>query len=154
MSLEEYKKKRDFAKTGEPAGGGEPGSHPHDKPIYVVQKHHATHLHYDLRLEHDGVLKSWAVPKGPPTAPGERRLAVEVEDHPLEYADFEGVIPEGQYGAGRVELWDRGWFEPLKWAADEIVVEIHGERLQGRYALIRFQKEKDPKNWLLLRKRA
>jgi DNA ligase D-like protein (predicted 3'-phosphoesterase) len=78
---------------------------------------------------------------------------VEVEDHPLEYADFEGVIPEGQYGAGKVEIWDRGWFEPIKWEEDEIIFEVHGEKLQGRYALIRFQKEKDPKNWLLLRKR-
>ncbi|MGQ9478055.1 MAG: DNA polymerase ligase N-terminal domain-containing protein [Candidatus Bipolaricaulia bacterium] len=152
MKLEEYRKKRDFTKTGEPEGGS---LSPQDKPrpIYVIQKHHASHLHYDLRLEHEGVLKSWAVPKGPPERPGERRLAVEVEAHPLEYADFEGVIPEGQYGAGRVELWDRGWFEPLKWEEDEIIVEIHGQRLQGRYALIRFQKEKDPKNWLLLQKR-
>jgi DNA ligase D-like protein (predicted 3'-phosphoesterase) len=151
MKLEEYREKRDFTKTSEPAGTGELGSR--DRPIYVIQEHHATHLHYDLRLEHEGVLKSWAVPKGPPAAPGERRLAVEVEDHPLEYADFEGVIPEGQYGAGKVEIWDRGWFEPIKWEEDEIIFEVHGEKLQGRYALIRFQKEKDPKNWLLLRKR-
>lgn len=155
MRLGEYKRKRDFTKTGEPGGEsqGEPGPQARDKPIYVIQKHHATHLHYDLRLEHDGVLKSWAVPKGPPERPGERRLAVEVEDHPLEYAEFEGVIPEGEYGAGKVEIWDRGWFEPLKWEPDEIIVELHGERLRGHYALIRFQKEKEPKNWLLLQKR-
>ncbi|MFQ6117865.1 MAG: DNA polymerase ligase N-terminal domain-containing protein [Candidatus Bipolaricaulia bacterium] len=151
MKLEEYREKRDFGKTGEPAGGGEATSK--DKPIYVIQLHHAKRLHYDLRLEHEGVLKSWAVPKEPPTAPGERRLAVEVEDHPLEYAEFEGVIPEGQYGAGKVERWDHGWFEPIRWEEDEIVVEIHGERLQGRYYLIRFQKEKDPKNWLFFKKR-
>jgi len=151
MGLEEYQKKRNFIKTGEPTGGNEAESE--DKPIYVIQKHHASHLHYDLRLEHGGVLKSWAVPKGPPAKPGERRLAVEVEDHPLEYADFEGVIPEGQYGAGRVERWDRGWFTPIKWEADEIIVEIHGERLQGRYYLIRFQPEKDPKNWLFFKKK-
>ena len=151
MGLEEYRKKRDFTKTGEPEGEGKTVSK--DKPIYVIQLHHASRLHYDLRLEHGGVLKSWAVPKGPPKASGERRLAVEVEDHPLEYADFEGVIPEGQYGAGKVERWDRGWFEPIKWEEDEIVVEIHGERLQGRYCLIRFQPEKDPKNWLFFKKR-
>lgn len=151
MRLGEYKRKRDFTKTGEPEGLSEMGAK--DKLIYVIQKHHATHLHYDLRLEHDGVLKSWAVPKGPPERPGERRLAVEVEDHPLEYAEFEGVIPEGEYGAGKVEIWDRGWFEPVKWEPDEIIVELHGQRLRGHYALIRFQKEKEPKNWLLLQKR-
>lgn len=151
MGLEEYKKKRDFAKTGEPKGGGETGEQ--DKPIYVIQLHHASRLHYDLRLEHEGVLKSWAVPKGPPAKPGERRLAVEVEDHPLEYAEFEGLIPEGQYGAGRVERWDRGWFEPIKWERDEILVEIRGEKLQGQYYLIRFQPEKNPKNWLFFKKK-
>jgi len=153
MKLEEYRKKRDFSRTGEPKGGDEGGASSRGRPIYVIQKHHATRLHYDLRLEHNGVLKSWAVPKGPPERSGERRLAVEVEDHPLEYAEFEGVIPEGQYGAGKVECWDRGWFESLKWEEDEIVVEIHGERLRGRYCLIRFQKEKDPKNWLFFKKR-
>lgn len=152
MGLEEYQEKRDFTQTGEPAGGGEMRSK--DRPIYVIQKHHARRLHYDLRLERGGVLKSWAVPKEPPTAPGQRRLAVEVEDHPLEYAQFAGVIPEGQYGAGRVERWDWGWFEPIKWEADEIVVELHGERLRGRYYLIRFQPEKDPKNWLFFKKRS
>lgn len=151
MGLEEYRKKRDFGKTGEPEGKDEEVSK--DKPIYVIQLHQARHLHYDLRLEHGGVLKSWAVPKGPPAAPGERRLAVEVEDHPLEYADFEGTIPEGQYGAGKVERWDHGWFEPIRWEEDEIVVELHGERLQGRYYLIRFQPEKDPKNWLFFKKK-
>jgi len=151
MKLEEYRRKRDFTKTGEPRGEG--GARAKDKPIYVIQLHHASRLHYDLRLEREGVLKSWAVPKGPPERPGERRLAVEVEDHPLEYAEFEGVIPEGQYGAGKVEIWDHGWFVPTRWEEDEIVLEIHGERLQGRYCLIRFQPEKDPKNWLFFKKK-
>ena len=122
-------------------------------PLYVIQKHRARRLHWDLRLERDGVLKSWAIPKEPPREPNERRLAVEVEDHPLDYANFEGVIPEGQYGAGVVEIWDRGTYTPVKWEEDEIVVDIHGEKLRGRYVLIRFQPEKDPKNWLFFRKK-
>ena len=120
---------------------------------YVIQEHRARRLHWDLRLEREGVLKSWALPKEPPTQPGVRRLAVQVEDHALEYGDFEGTIPEGEYGAGTVRIWDRGTYTPLKWDPNEIVVEIRGERLQGRYALIRFQPEKDPKNWLFFRKK-
>ncbi|MEM2375349.1 MAG: DNA polymerase ligase N-terminal domain-containing protein, partial [Candidatus Bathyarchaeia archaeon] len=105
MSLEEYFRKRDFSKTPEPRGGE--GTKPSEGRIYVIQKHAASHLHYDLRLEKDGVLKSWAIPKEPPTTKGIKRLAVQTEDHPIEYADFEGVIPEGEYGAGTVEIWDR-----------------------------------------------
>ena len=118
--------------------------------IFVVQKHSATHLHYDLRLEMDGVLKSWAVPKEPPTGPGVKRLAIQVEDHPLSYADFEGVIPEGYYGAGKVEIWDRGTYTLKERTDDKVVFELRGERLRGTYYLIRFKGS--DKNWLLFKK--
>jgi DNA ligase D-like protein (predicted 3'-phosphoesterase) len=145
MVLEEYQKKRDFKKTKEPSGGEKkPGGN-----IYVIQKHQATHLHYDLRLEMDGVLKSWAVPKTPPTETSVKRLAVQVEDHPLEYADFEGTIPEGQYGAGTVEIWDRGHYVLKDRKEDKLIFEIEGERLKGTYCLIRF---KGRKNWLFFKK--
>ncbi|MBM4046726.1 MAG: ATP-dependent DNA ligase [Planctomycetes bacterium] len=114
---------------------------------FVVQKHHASRLHYDFRLELDGVLKSWAVPKGPPTEPGVRRLAVQVEDHPIEYADFQGVIPEGSYGAGTVEIWDSGTFELLKRSDKELKFTLNGHKLTGPYYLI----QTDGKNWLLFR---
>jgi len=120
MSLEVYQRKRNFEKTDEPKGEPQPSGNRGN--IYVIQKHDASHLHYDLRLERDGVLKSWAVPKEPPAEKGVRRLAVEVEDHPLEYAVFEGVIPEGEYGAGTVEIWDKGSYKTEKWHEDEIVV--------------------------------
>lgn len=119
--------------------------------IFVVQKHAATHLHYDLRLEMDGVLKSWAVPKEPPTKPGVRRLAIQVEDHPLDYADFEGVIPEGHYGAGRVEIWDRGTYTLKERTDDKLVFELRGGKLKGTYCLIRFKRDKG--NWLFFKKR-
>jgi len=149
--LREYREKRDFTRTPEPPP--ERSRAEGEQPIYVIQKHHASRLHYDLRLEHEGVLKSWAIPKEPPRTPGPRRLAVQTEDHPLEYADFEGIIPEGEYGAGRVEIWDRGWHEPLEWEENKIRVRIHGEKLEGEYLLIRFQPEKDPKNWLFFKRR-
>ncbi|MBO3769545.1 MAG: DNA polymerase ligase N-terminal domain-containing protein [Thermoproteota archaeon] len=120
--------------------------------IYVIQKHEATHLHYDLRLEMDGVLKSWAIPKEPENRPGIRRLAIQVEDHPLEYADFEGIIPEGQYGAGRVEKWDFGYYELIKKTENSIEIEIHGRRLVGRFILIRFGKA-GGNTWLFFKKR-
>jgi DNA ligase D-like protein (predicted 3'-phosphoesterase) len=118
--------------------------------IYVIQKHAATHLHYDLRLEMDGVLKSWAIPKEPPTTPNVRRLAVQVEDHPIEYANFEGAIPEGEYGAGNVEIWDRGTYKWIDRKEDKLIIEIYGKRLKGTYVLVRF---KDRKNWLFFKKK-
>lgn len=119
--------------------------------IFVVHEHHARHLHYDLRLEMDGVLKSWAVPKGPSMNPADKRLAVMVDDHSLEYADFEGTIPEGQYGAGEVIIWDKGEFILLKGGIKEgnLEFELMGKRLKGRFALIRMKKS--DKNWLLIK---
>ncbi|KPV65269.1 MAG: ATP-dependent DNA ligase [Candidatus Bathyarchaeota archaeon BA1] len=117
---------------------------------FVIQKHHATHLHYDFRLEMDGVLKSWAIPKEPPSEVGVKRLAVEVEDHPVDYIDFEGVIPEGMYGAGRVEIWDKGIYVLKNRGTNKIEFRLHGTKLSGDYALIRFKNN----NWLFFRKRA
>lgn len=117
--------------------------------IFVVQEHFASHHHYDFRLEMDGVLKSWAIPKEIPLQPGIKRLAVEVEDHPLDYANFEGVIPEGFYGAGEVKIWDRGEYDLLARSESKIEVCLRGEKLKGNYCLLRFQGEK--KNWLLFK---
>lgn len=143
MSLEDYEEKRDFEKTPEPSSSeiSEDSS-----KIYVIQRHDATNLHYDLRLEMDGVLKSWAIPKEPPLKKGVKRLAISTEDHPISYANFEGTIPEGQYGAGEVEIWDKGSYELEKREEKEIIVRINGERLKGRYCLIKFSDEE--KNWL------
>lgn len=116
--------------------------------IFVVQKHYARSLHYDFRLERDGVLKSWAVPKGMPGQKGVKHLAVEVADHAVSYAGFAGDIAEGQYGAGKVAIWDRGSFAEEVWTADKIVVNLQGKKLQGRFCLLRFQKAGD-KTWLL-----
>ncbi len=115
---------------------------------FVVQKHDATRLHHDFRLEMDGVLKSWAVPKEPPTEAGVKRLAVEVEDHELSYIDFEGTIPEGKYGAGTVEIWDKGTYTLKHRSKDKLVFTLHGQKLNGDYTLIRFKADK---NWLLLK---
>jgi len=116
---------------------------------FVIQKHQATHLHYDFRLEMDNVLKSWAVPKEPPTQPGIRRLAVQVEDHELSYIDFEGTIPEGEYGAGSVEIWDKGTYT-LKNRTNKIIeFALDGSRLKGNYALVNFKEN----NWLLIKKK-
>lgn len=143
MTIEEYKKKRDFDNTSEPAGEE---SVENDSRIYVIQRHDASNLHHDLRLEMDGVLKSWAIPKEPPTEKGIKRLAIQTEDHPLSYANFEGTIPEGQYGAGDVEIWDKGTYDLEKVEEDKIIVRIHGEKLEGKYCLIKFSDEE--KNWL------
>src|SRR6478735_5152965 len=148
--LSEYERKRDRKKTPEPFG-----SRARNKdPIFVVQRHDARRLHYDFRLERDGVLASWAVPKGVPLEPGEQHLAVHVEDHPLEYGSFEGEIPKGKYGAGTVEIWDRGTYELLEEKRDGgLTVRLHGERLEGTWALVPAHLSGDEKNWLLLRKR-
>lgn len=145
--LSKYASKRSFTATPEPKGGEK-----NPEPlIYVIQEHHARRLHWDLRLESGGVLKSWAVPKGIPETPNVRHLAVEVEDHPYEYASFEGEIPKGQYGAGTVKIWDKGNYTPKLWEKDKIEVTLNGERLQGRYVLVRLKESEDKKNWLLLK---
>src|SRR5271165_3262557 len=151
MSLKEYAKKRDFSKTAEPDSRC-PGRSSSRR--FVVQKHDATRLHYDFRLEIGGKLKSWAVPKGMPYAKGEKRLAVQVEDHPTSYIDFEGTIPEGQYGGGTVMVWDRGKFKPLsktpgkELAAGKLHFVLSGTKLKGEWYLVRL---KDEKQWLLIK---
>ncbi|HWH04999.1 MAG TPA: DNA ligase D, partial [Gaiellaceae bacterium] len=147
--LKAYRRKRDRGRTPEPFEGGEAGP----RPIFVVQRHDATRLHYDFRLERDGALASWAVPKGVPLESGTQHLAVHVEDHPLAYATFEGEIPKGSYGAGTVEIWDHGTYELLQEKPDGgLTVRLHGERLEGTWALIPARLSGDPKNWLLVRK--
>jgi DNA ligase D-like protein (predicted 3'-phosphoesterase) len=145
--LSNYASKRNFEETPEPKGGENKG----EKLIFVVQEHHARRLHYDLRLENGGVLKSWAVPKGIPQSGGERRLAVQTEDHPYEYAGFEGTIPKGQYGAGTVKIWDKGSFEPKLWEDDKIEFTLNGQTLKGRYILVRLKRAKEDNAWLLLK---
>ena len=146
MGLEEYLDKRNFEKTNEPKGGENTSG----RDIYVIQKHQARNLHYDLRLEMDGVLRSWAVPKTPPSKHDIKRLAVQVEDHPIDYANFEGTIPEGQYGAGTVEIWDKGQYILKERKEDKLVFEIKGNKLKGDYCLVRF---KERKNWLFFKKK-
>jgi bifunctional non-homologous end joining protein LigD len=163
MGLGDYIKKRRFAETPEPKGA--PKKSYNKKLAFVVQEHHATALHYDFRLELDGVLKSWAIPKGPSLDPHEHHLAVQTEDHPYEYRTFEGVIPEGNYGAGNVIIWDQGWYEARADTDDDqaelrhglkkghITFVLHGEKLKGEFALIKFHGEHDTKkNWLLVKK--
>ena len=148
-TLSAYGAKRDFRETPEP---GLASTRPHEKPIFVVQEHHATRLHYDFRLEVEGVLKSWAVTKEPSFDPAVKRLAVRVEDHPLAYADFSGKIPEGHYGAGEVFLWDRGAFENLDTSrtlaegidAGKLSFALHGAKLKGRFSLVRMRGERPP----------
>ena len=161
--LSEYKRKRDFAKTAEPAGAPvKRGSR--RKLHFVVQKHAASHLHFDFRLELDGVMKSWAVPKGPSYDPSVKRLAMEVEDHPMEYNTFEGTIPKGQYGGGTVMLWDRGTYDAEDGGGEEslrdgyergdLKIVLHGERLQGGWVLVRIRRnEGGRRQWLLIKHR-
>ena len=146
MALEEYKKKRDFRKTSEPAGVA--GSE--DESIFVIQKHDASHLHYDFRMSLDGVLKSWAVPKEPPGEKGVKRLAIMTEDHPISYATFEGIIPKGEYGGGTVEIWDSGTFELEERGDEKIVFLLKGKKLSGRYVMLKFPKA-GVDGWLFFR---
>ena len=143
--LEAYREKRNFALTPEPTGEARDSG----ENRFVVQKHDASHLHYDFRLEMDGVLRSWAVPKGPPKKPGIRHLAVQVEDHPVDYIDFEGSIPKGQYGAGTVEIWDHGTYNLEESEPGKLKFELHGTKLYGHYVLVRM--EKNPHDWLLIK---
>ena len=146
-SLDDYHAKRDFSKTREPLGltdlkaGGN---------YFVIHEHHARHLHFDLRLERDGVLKSWAVPKGIPEVAGEKHFAVAVEDHPLDYGHFEGTIPEGEYGAGTVSIWDNGTYETKHWDPKKIEITLHGRRLNGTYVLVTFSRA-GKNEWLVFR---
>jgi DNA ligase D-like protein (predicted 3'-phosphoesterase) len=163
--LAEYKEKRDFRRTAEPGEGELDFDWVEERPVFVIQKHDASSLHYDFRIEVDGVLKSWAVPKGPSTDPSVKRLAIPTEDHPLAYADFEGVIPEDEYGGGTVLVWDRGSYRNLKETDEDdeepksvsqqleeghATIWLKGEKLSGGYALIRTEKGDDPW-WLLIK---
>jgi DNA ligase D-like protein (predicted 3'-phosphoesterase) len=163
--LKTYRQKRNIEESPEPQGNKSKFSWASERPIFVIQKHDASSLHYDFRLEADGVLKSWVVPKGPSTDPGEKRLALPTEDHPLDYADFEGVIPDGHYGAGPVMIWDRGNYRNLKVEQGDdrstqsiiqqiddghVTVWLNGDKLKGGYALIRTDLG-DEERWLLIK---
>src|SRR3954468_11372390 len=157
-SLSTYRKKRDFDKTAEPSGDAPVA--PSKQRRFVIQKHAASRLHYDLRLEFGGVFKSWAVTKGPSLDPHDKRLAVEVEDHPLDYGDFEGTIPKGQYGGGTVQLWDRGYWEaddPERgFKKGDLKFTLHGEKLHGSWVLVRMRNDRTGgkrTNWLLIKHR-
>jgi bifunctional non-homologous end joining protein LigD len=155
VSLVEYKRKRKFAQTPEPKGRGRP--HKAKALSFVIQKHDATRLHYDFRLEMNGVLKSWAVPKGIPTKRGDKRLAMHVEDHPIEYGGFEGTIPEGNYGAGTVMLWDRGTYEAVTgdpadgYRKGKLHIRLHGKKLTGEWTLVRMRSDNGKEPWLLIK---
>ncbi len=167
MSLEDYKKKRDFINTSEPSAEEQRSTAGTSSGMlkFVMHKHFATHLHFDLRLELDGVLKSWAIPKGPTIDPKEKKLAVMVEDHPFDYRNFEGIIPEGNYGAGRVYIWDSGTYHALGTDDREksaillreglekghLTFVLNGNVLKGEFALVRLKKA-SPKDWLLIKK--
>ena len=162
MPLEEYNKKRNFDETSEPEGKENKND---GKLIFVIQRHSASRLHYDFRLEMDGVLKSWAVPKGPSLNPKDKRLAMMTEDHPYSYKDFAGTIPEGNYGGGEVEIWDSGTYEPLEKVegkSDDLVMRhelhtqslkfvLHGKKLKGEFALVKIKNSKQENAWLLIK---
>ena len=169
MTLKQYSKKRDLKKSGEPSvyarnnreAKNKKSERGHEqeakmksskKKIFVVQKHNASHLHYDFRLEMNGTLKSWAVPKIPPTVKGIKRLAIQVEDHPLSYAKFEGEILEGNYGAGKVEIWDNGNYELVEKDSKKIEIKLHGKKLKGKYVLVKTHYGSKPeKSWLFFK---
>ncbi len=158
MALTKYNKKRKFDDTPEPEGKK---AKSHGKLTFVVQRHKASHLHYDFRLEMEGVLKSWAVPKGPSKNPADKRLAMMVEDHPYEYGKFHGTIPEGNYGAGTVEIWDHGTYKPLEGEGEKPLLEglksgdlkfiLHGKKLKGAYGLVKVKFKSNA--WLLFKKK-
>lgn len=161
--LKTYRQKRNFERTKEPSGG-ETRSGSQARPVFVIQKHEASNLHYDFRLEVGGVLKSWAVPKGPSTDTSIKRLAIPTEDHPMAYSEFEGVIPEGEYGAGPVLVWDRGTYRNLRAEKEEdglsmpealkegqVEVWLEGNKLKGGYALIRTNENPEDERWLLIK---
>src|SRR3954463_8219345 len=159
MSLQKYWLKRDFKETPEPRGEVTKST---KQLAYYIQRHHATRLHYDFRLELNGTLKSWAVPKGPSLDPADKRLAVHVEDHPLSYGTFEGEIPKGQYGGGQVVLWDKGIWKPLGdpekgYRDGNLKFELQGEKLAGKWALVRMKprpdESADKENWLLIKEK-
>lgn len=159
MDLDAYNKKRDFSKTQEPKDSGNANSD--GGQIFVIQKHQATNLHYDFRLEIDGVLKSWAIPKGPSTDPDDKRMAIPTEDHPMAYAKFEGNIPEDQYGGGTVMIWDQGTYKDVSDDSESIskaykngVMEIYlsGQKLKGAYSIVRMDSGNQEGNWLLIKK--
>jgi bifunctional non-homologous end joining protein LigD len=162
-SLKEYQRKRDFEVTPEPAGASAPSASSRKKLLYVIQKHQASHLHYDFRLEWRGVLLSWAIPKGPSLDPSVKRLAAQVEDHPVEYGGFEGVIPEGEYGGGTVMLWDRGTWTPEVPDVDaalqkgELKFTLSGKKLGGSWVLVRtklgYGRAAGKPQWLLIKHR-
>jgi DNA ligase D-like protein (predicted 3'-phosphoesterase) len=168
--LGDYERKRDFSKTAEPSGkrgkGGRASKAKRKHPRFTIQKHAATSLHYDFRLEVDGVLASWAVPKGPSVDPADKRLAMRTEDHPMDYLEFEGVIPKGEYGGGPVIVWDRGVFENISETRQgkkmdlaeaiekgDVKVFLLGEKIRGAYALVRTSKPGEREQWLLIKKR-
>jgi len=164
MSLKDYHSKRNFKSTPEPAGEKAQGKGQHQ---FVIQLHDASHLHYDFRLELDGTLKSWAIPKGPSMDPATKRLAVQVEDHPIEYGSFEGTIPEGNYGAGTVMLWDKGTYHAVDaegwednektldamWSKGSMKFALNGKKVKGEFALVRTKLGKTGHEWLLIKHR-
>ena len=154
--LRAYREKRDFTKTAEPSHKIRKPRQASSQLIFVVQKHAARRLHWDFRLEWKGTLRSWAVPKGPSLDPGDKRLAVEVEDHPIAYAKFEGDIPKGQYGGGHVDIWDNGTWEPLiepkrAFAKGHLEFNLHGKKLGGRWHLVRTRMTGKQQQWLLMK---
>jgi DNA ligase D-like protein (predicted 3'-phosphoesterase) len=149
MPLGEYKKKRNLKKSKEPSAVVKKISKKQLR--FVIHEHHASHLHWDLRLEMDGVLKSWAVPKSPPTAKGIKRLAMHVDDHPLAYAKFHGTIPEGNYGTGKVIIWDKGKYNLIEKNPTKIIFELHGKKLAGKYALIKTSYGGKKNGWLFFK---
>jgi len=147
--LSSYKLKRDFEKTKEPKGALPSAKNQSRDLRFVVQEHWAGHHHFDFRLEMDGILRSWAIPKQVPTLSKQKFLAVQTEDHPLEYINFQGEIPEGEYGGGHVEIYDKGIYDIIDQTSKKIIFELHGKRLSGKYALVQFTDQK--KNWLIIK---